>query len=132
MLTNYQKVLMWSKKFGAHISEKPTFPPKHIIDLREKLIEEEYQKEYKAAVKENDLVGVADALGDILYVVYGAAIAYGIDIDEVFDEIHRSNMSKLGEDGKAIFREDGKILKGPNYTPPNIKAIIEKQQFAGL
>jgi len=91
--------------------------------LRLKLILEEYD-ELDAANADRDLVAVADALSDILYVVYGAAHAYGIPIDECFDEVHNSNMSKLGKDGKPIYREDGKILKGPYFYEPDLKGIM--------
>ena len=95
--------------------------------LRYKLMREE-NEEYLEAANNNDLVEVADALGDMLYILCGTIIEHGMQdkIDEVFNEIQRSNMSKLGEDGKPIYREDGKVLKGPNYFKPNIEAILEK------
>lgn len=95
--------------------------------LRYKLMREE-NEEYLEAANDNDLVEVADALGDMLYILCGTIIEHGMQhkIEEVFDEIQRSNMSKLGEDGKPIYREDGKVLKGPNYFKPNIKAILDK------
>lgn len=95
--------------------------------LRYKLMREE-NEEYLEAANNNDLVEIADALGDMLYILCGTIIAHGMQdkIDEVFNEIQRSNMSKLGEDGKPIFREDGKVLKGPNYFKPNILEILEK------
>ena len=98
------------------------------IDLRFRLMEEE-NKEYLEAANNNDLVEVADALGDMLYILCGTIIEHGMQhkIEEVFDEIQRSNMSKLGEDGKPIYREDGKVLKGPNYFKPSIKEILESK-----
>jgi predicted HAD superfamily Cof-like phosphohydrolase len=95
--------------------------------LRHELMREE-NEEYLEAANNNDLVEVADALGDMLYILCGTIIEHGMQdkIEEVFNEIQRSNMSKLGEDGKPIFREDGKVLKGPNYFKPNIKAVLEK------
>lgn len=95
--------------------------------LRYKLMREE-NEEYLDAANNNDLVEVADALGDMLYILCGTIIEHGLQhkIEEVFEEIQRSNMSKLGEDGEPIYREDGKVLKGPNYFKPNIKAILEK------
>ncbi len=91
--------------------------------LRVELLREEFQ-EYLDGEQADDMTEIADALGDIIYIACGTAVAYGIPLDKVFSEIHRSNMSKLGEDGKPIYREDGKVLKGPNYTPPNIDAIL--------
>lgn len=101
---------------------------KDLIDLRFKLMDEE-NKEYLEAAKAGDLVEVADALGDMLYILCGTILSHGMQhkIEEVYDEIQRSNMSKLGEDGKPIYREDGKVLKGPGYFKPNIKAILERE-----
>lgn len=97
------------------------------VNLRFELMDEE-NKEYLEAAKNNDLVEVADALGDMLYILCGTILSHGMQhkIEEVFNEIQRSNMSKLGEDGKPIYREDGKVLKGPNYFKPNLKAILDK------
>ena len=97
-----------------------------LIDLRFKLMAEE-NEEYLEAAKNGDLVEVADALGDMMYILCGTILSHGMQhkIEEVFEEIQRSNMSKLGEDGKPIYREDGKVLKGPNYFKPNIAKIIE-------
>lgn len=99
-----------------------------LIDLRFKLMAEE-NEEYLEAAKNGDLVEVADALGDMMYILCGTILSHGMQhkIEEVFEEIQRSNMSKLGEDGKPIYREDGKVLKGPNYFKPNIAKIIEEQ-----
>ena len=98
-----------------------------IIDLRYRLMAEE-NLEYLEAAQNNDLIEVADALGDMLYILCGTILSHGMQhkIVEVFDEIQRSNMSKLGEDGKPIYREDGKVLKGPNYFKPNIKGVLEQ------
>lgn len=98
-------------------------PSSKLFALRHELIREELA-ELKQAHDKGDLIGIADALADLAYVVVGAAVAFGIPLDRVFDEVHRSNMSKLGEDGKPIYREDGKVLKGPNYTPPDIERSI--------
>ena len=92
--------------------------------LRRNILREEFN-EYLDAEDANDLTEIADALGDIIYIAYGTAVAYGLPMDKIFNEIHRSNMSKLGEDGKPIYREDGKVLKGPRYAPPDIKSIID-------
>ncbi len=100
-------------------------------DLRLALIEEEVAELRQAAVA-GDLVGIADALADIIYVAYGSAHVYGIDVDSVLDEVHASNMTKLGSDGRPVRRADGKILKGPDYRPPDVKAILAAQQSAIL
>ncbi len=123
--TQYEKVRDFHNIYNAHIEEKPTLPKEDIRKLRFALLEEEWQ-EYVEAEKENDIVGIADALADMIYIINGTAVSYGIPLDEVFSEVHNSNMSKLGEDGKPILREDGKVLKGPNYFRPNIKGIIDK------
>ena len=101
------------------------------IDLRLALIEEEVAELRQAAVA-GDLVGIADALADIIYVAYGSAHVYGIDVDSVLDEVHASNMTKLGSDGRPVRRADGKVLKGPDYRPPDVKAILAAQQSATL
>ena len=117
-------VLEFHRTFGSKINDKPTLDiAEDLHKLRIDLIEEEF-KEYKDAIAEKDLIEVADALGDLAYVIYGAAVTYGIDLDAVIAEIHRSNMTKLGTDGKPIYRSDGKVMKGPNYEPPNIEKII--------
>lgn len=95
--------------------------------LRRDILAEEYQ-EYLDGEEANDLVEIADALIDVIYIAYGTGVAYGLPMDELFNEVHRSNMSKLGEDGKPVYREDGKVLKGPNYSPPDLAAIIEKHR----
>ena len=110
--------------FNLTISESPTLDlADGLIDLRVALIEEEVG-ELRQAVTQLDLVEVADALGDIVYVVFGAALAFGIDLDRVLAEIHRSNMSKLDITGSPVLRPDGKVLKGPNYSPPNLQPVL--------
>lgn len=118
----YEGVLLFHQTFGSAIRTLP------IADVPEKqlridLINEE-AKEYEEAALDNDIVKMADALADIVYVCYGAAITHGIDLDAVIQEVQRSNMSKLGRDGKPIYREDGKVLKGPNYTKPDVKGVL--------
>lgn len=113
--------------FLAPVGSKPGLISKDRFELRYKLIKEELE-EYLEACKNDDLVEIADALGDILYVTFGSIVEHGLQekMKPIFDEIQASNMSKLGEDGKPIFREDGKILKGPNYFKPNIKKFFEE------
>ena len=122
-MTNFEKVKEFMNVFGQEIKNKAEFPNEKIIDLRKKLIEEEF-KELKDAIKDNDIVEVADALTDILVVTYGAGVAFGIDLDKCFEEVHRSNMSKLSKEGKPIYNEFGKVMKGPNYSPPDLKKLI--------
>ena len=111
------------KTFGQDVKTKPSFPEGRIVDLRYSLIEEELF-ELKEAVKNKDITEVADALTDILYVTYGAGHAYGIDLNRCFDEVQNSNMSKLGDDGKPIYNDIGKVMKGPNYFKPNLKKFL--------
>lgn len=132
--TNFQKVKEFHRAFGVPSAEKPTEPTEELMDLRAKLISEEFTEfldahyflEYGDPVSEfkPDLIEIADAIGDMLYVIYGTADQYGLDADAIFAEVHRSNMSKLGEDGKPIYREDGKVLKGPNFEEPKLRAVI--------
>lgn len=122
-MSNYAQVREWHETFHMPILDKPDMPPLDRRHLRINLIKEE-ATEFHFAVDSEDLVEVADALADLLYVVYGAALEFGIPINTVFQEVHRSNMSKLDEEGNPIYREDGKVLKGPLYTPPNIKTIL--------
>tara|TARA_Y100001970_G_scaffold279362_1_gene386563 strand:- start:745 stop:1113 length:369 start_codon:yes stop_codon:yes gene_type:complete len=122
-MTNFDKVKEFMFTFGQEVKENPEFPNDNIVDLRIKLIEEELQ-ELKDAIKNNDIVEVADALTDILVVTYGAAASWGLEIDKCFNEVHRSNMSKLSVDGKPIYNEYGKVMKGPNYSPPDLKKYI--------
>ena len=110
--------------FGQEVKNKAEFPSEKIQNLRVSLIEEELS-ELKEAIKNKDIKEVADALTDILYVTYGAGHAFGIDLDKCFDEVQRSNMSKLDENGKPIFNEHGKVLKGPNYFKPNLEKFIK-------
>jgi predicted HAD superfamily Cof-like phosphohydrolase len=113
--------------FDQKDATKPTLVPKNLGKLRYSLLLEE-NKEYLEAVEKEDIVEIADALGDQLYIIYGTILKHGLQdkIEDVFKEIHRSNMSKLGADGRPIYREDGKILKGPGYTRPDIASIINK------
>ena len=109
--------------FGQDVKPVPELADFNTAELRLDLIQEEVQ-ELSVAIDNDDIVEIADALTDILYVVYGAGHAYGIDLDECFNEVHSSNMSKLGEGGKPIYREDGKVLKGPNYFPPDLEGVL--------
>ena len=111
------------RKFGQEVKNKPSLSTDKINQLRVSLIHEELE-EFKEAVKNNDLKEAADALTDILYVTYGAGHAFGINLDKCFDEVQQSNMSKLGNDGKPIYNESGKVLKGPNYFKPNLGKFI--------
>ena len=113
------------KTFGQDVKTSASFSSKKITDLRLSLIEEELV-ELKEAIENKNLTEVADALTDILYVTYGAGHAFGINLDECFDEVQKSNMSKLGVDGKPIFNDKGKVMKGPNYFKPNFSKLIEK------
>ena len=111
------------KTFGQEVKIKPSLSTDKINNLRISLIEEELE-EFKNAIKNNDLKEVADALTDILYVTYGAGHAFGIDLDKCFDEVQQSNMSKLDEDGKPIYNESGKVMKGPKYFKPDLSKFI--------
>lgn len=124
--SNFKKVIEFHELFDSPAKSNPHFPNDNLIGLRLRLIDEEVD-ELKEAIEQRDIVEVADALTDILYVVYGMGITFGIDLDECFNEVHGSNMSKLGEDGKPVKREDGKILKGPNFRKPDLKKIIFKE-----
>ena len=122
-VTNFELVGDFMEAFGQDVNIDPTLRDKYTRDLRVDLIAEELE-ELELAMTNKDIIEVADALTDLLYVVYGAGHAFGIDLDECFGEVHESNMSKLGEDGRPIHREDGKVLKGPHYAPPDLKRII--------
>tara|TARA_Y100000590_G_C14841281_1_gene683974 strand:+ start:22 stop:393 length:372 start_codon:yes stop_codon:yes gene_type:complete len=122
-MTNFEKVGLFMRKFGQEVKNKPSLSTDKINQLRVSLIHEELE-EFKEAVKNNDLKEAADALTDILYVTYGAGHAFGINLDKCFDEVQQSNMSKLGNDGKPIYNESGKVLKGPNYFKPNLGKFI--------
>ena len=123
-MSNFEDVKTFMKTFGQTIRTKPQFPDEKTINLRFDLIKEELD-ELEQAIKTKDLKEIADALTDILYVTYGAGCAYGIDLDKCFKEVQRANMSKLGKDGKPIFNDKGKVMKGPNYLAPNLKQFIE-------
>ena len=122
-MSNFNKVKTFMNTYGQEVKERATFPENKIVQLRIDLIEEELN-ELKEAVKNNDIVEVADALTDILYVTYGAGHSFGVDLDKCFDEVQRSNMSKLGVDGKPIYNESGKVMKGPDYFAPDLTKII--------
>jgi predicted HAD superfamily Cof-like phosphohydrolase len=111
------------KTFGQEVKTKPSFSSDKINKLRIDLIKEELE-EFQEAMKNNDLLEVADALTDILYVTYGAGHAFGIDLDKCFDEVQNSNMSKLGENGEPIYNESGKVMKGPNYFKPDLSKFV--------
>jgi len=121
--TNFEMVGEFMTAFGQECKLNAEMPDVNTQALRYDLIKEELQEFWEATCK-NDLVGVADALTDLLYVVYGAGHAYGINLDTCFREVHASNMSKLGADGKPIYREDGKVLKGPNFFEPELEEIV--------
>tara|TARA_B100001179_G_C18238646_1_gene253091 strand:- start:8 stop:382 length:375 start_codon:yes stop_codon:yes gene_type:complete len=122
-MTNFEKVGLFMKTFGQEVKKKSSFSTEKINKLRVSLINEELE-EFKEAIKNNDLKELADALTDILYVTYGAGHAFGIDLDKCFDEVQNSNMSKLGQDGKPIYNNDGKVMKGPNYFKPDLSRFL--------
>jgi predicted HAD superfamily Cof-like phosphohydrolase len=122
-MSNFNKVGTFMKTFGQEVKTKPSFSSDKINKLRIDLIKEELD-ELQVAMKNNDLLEVADALTDILYVTYGAGHALGIDLDKCFDEVQNSNMSKLGENGEPIYNESGKVMKGPNYFKPDLSKFI--------
>jgi predicted HAD superfamily Cof-like phosphohydrolase len=128
MPTNFENVKLFMKTFGQEVKEYPDLPPEEVVDLRLDLINEEVG-ELCEAVERDDMTEIADALTDILYVTYGMGAALGIDLDKCFEEVQRSNMSKMGEDGKPMYREDGKVMKGPNYSPPNFLALLLAARF---
>jgi len=123
-MSNFEDVKVFMQTYGQEIKEKPEFPDEKVINLRIGLIKEELD-EFQEALKEKNLVEVADALTDLLYVTYGAGHAFGIDLDKCFAEVQRSNMSKLGADGKPIYNEQGKVMKGSKYYKPNLKQFIK-------
>ena len=123
-MSNFNKVKTFMNTYGQEIRDKASFPDKKIVQLRIDLIQEELN-ELKDAITNNDIIEVADALTDILYVTYGAGHSFGINLDKCFDEVQDSNMSKLDENKQPIYSENGKVMKGPNYYPPNLKKIIE-------
>mgnify|MGYP001207306537 FL=1 len=122
-MSNFNKVGTFMKTFGQEVKTKPSFSSDKINKLRIDLIKEELD-ELQEAMSNNDLLEVADALTDILYVTYGAGHAFGIDLDKCFDEVQNSNMSKLGENGEPIYNESGKVMKGPNYFKPDLSKFV--------
>ena len=122
-MSNFNKVGTFMKTFGQEVKIKPSFSSDKINKLRIDLIKEELE-ELQEAMKNNDLLEVADALTDILYVTYGAGHAFGVDLDKCFDEVQNSNMSKLGENGEPIYNESGKVMKGPNYFKPDLTKFV--------
>ena len=122
-MSNFNKVGTFMKTFGQEVKTNPSFSSDKINKLRIDLIKEELE-ELQEAMKNNDLLEVADALTDILYVTYGAGHAFGIDLDKCFDEVQNSNMSKLGENGEPIYNESGKVMKGPNYFKPDLTKFV--------
>ena len=123
-MSNFEDVKTFMKTFGQMVRTKPQFPDEETMQLRYDLIKEELN-ELEQAMKTKDLKEVADALTDILYVTYGAGYPYGINLDKCFKEVQRANMSKLGKDGKPIYNDRGKVMKGPNYLAPNLKQFVE-------
>jgi len=122
-MSNFNKVGTFMKTFGQEVKTKPSLSSDKINKLRIDLIKEELD-ELQEAMKNNDLLEVADALTDILYVTYGAGHAFGIDLDKCFDEVQNSNMSKLDENGKPIYNDSGKVMKGPNYFKPDLSKFV--------
>ena len=123
-MTNFEKVGLFMKTFGQEDKKNASFSSDKINNLRVDLIEEEL-KELKDAIKNKDFKETIDALTDILYVTYGAGHAFGVNLDKCFEEVQKSNMSKLGQNGKPIFNENGKVMKGPNYFKPNLDQFIK-------
>ena len=122
-MTNFEKVGLFMTTFGQEVKKNSELSNKKINDLRLSLIQEELD-ELSKAIQEKDILEVADALTDILYVTYGAGHAFGINLDRCFEEVQKSNMSKLGNDGKPIYNEHGKVMKGPNYFKPNLNKFL--------
>ena len=123
-MTNFEKVGLFMKTFNQEIKTEPSLSTDKINNLRISLIEEELN-ELKYAIKNNDLKETADALTDILYVTYGAGHSFGVNLDNCFDEVQKSNMSKLGENNKPIYNEHGKVMKGPNYFKPDLTKFLK-------
>ena len=123
-MSNFEDVKTFMETFGQIVRTKPQFPDEKTMQLRFDLIKEEL-RELEEAMNTKNLKEIADALTDILYVTYGAGYAYGINLDKCFKEVQRANMSKLGNDGKPIYNEKGEVMKGPNYSPPNLKQFVE-------
>ena len=123
-MSNFNKVKIFMKTFGQEVKNKPSFSSEKINNLRYELIKEELN-EFKEALKDKDILEVADALTDILYVTYGAGHAFGIDLDKCFEEVQQSNMSKLDKKGKPIYNESGKVMKGPSYFKPDLTKFVK-------
>ena len=123
-MSNFNKVKIFMETFGQEVKNKPSFSSEKINDLRYELIREELN-EFKEALKNKDILEVADSLTDILYVTYGAGHAFGIDLDKCFEEVQQSNMSKLDEKGKPIYNESGKVMKGPSYFKPDLSKFVK-------
>ena len=123
-MTNFEKVKIFMETFGQEVKNKASFGTDQINQLRYNLIKEELE-ELRIAIEEKDLLEVADALTDILYVTYGAGHAFGINLDKCFEEVQQSNMSKLGEDGKPIYNDAGKVMKGPKYFKPDLSKFLK-------
>ena len=123
-MSNFTDVKTFMETFGQMVRTKPQFPDEKTMQLRYELIKEELN-ELEQAMKTKNLKEIADALTDILYMTYGAGYAYGINLDKCFQEVQRANMSKLGDDGKPIYNDKGKVMKGPNYLAPNLKQFVE-------
>ena len=124
-MTNFEKVGLFMKTFSQEVKTEPSFSSEKINNLRISLIDEEL-RELKKAMEEKNLEEVIDALTDILYVTYGAGHAFGVNLDESFDEVQRSNMSKLDKNNKPIYNDEGKVMKGPNYFKPDFSRLIKK------
>ena len=124
-MTNFEKVGLFMSTFGQEVKKNSELSSEKINSLRISLIQEELE-ELTKAIKDNDILEVADALTDILYVTYGAGHSFGINLDKCFDEVQKSNMSKLGKDGKPIYNEHGKVMKGPDYFKPDLSKFIIK------
>ena len=122
-MSNFESVKIFMKTFGQEVKEKAEFPSNKITSLRYDLINEELE-ELKEAINKKDIKEVADALTDILYVTYGAGHAFGINLDKCFEEVQNSNMSKLGDDGKPIYNDKGKVMKGPKYFKPDLNKFV--------
>lgn len=128
-VTNFERVAEFHITYKCVINKIPSWPDQDTLDVRMKLIEEELQ-ELKDGIVHKDIVEVADALTDLLYVVYGTGHSFGIDLDACFAEVHASNMTKLDENGQPIFREDGKVLKGPNFREPDLENVLNESKKA--
>ena len=126
-MTNFESVKKFMETFGQEIKKTASFPNDSIISLRYELIKEELE-ELKVAIDKKDIKEVADALTDILYVTYGAGHAFGINLDKCFEEVQNSNMSKLGLDGKPIYNDKGKVMKGPNYFKPDLESLLRDKR----